>query len=155
MPLTKEDLAEAKRMLAKLMLASDIYHISYGEINPNVKIQMVSEIECMLTPSIFPSGEDVCELTRTAVPIVLDKGSDELWEDSLPHIILAWFNKLNYLARLKQANSKQRKIIKLLKSRYKDIARGNVVKMNTAQIVRRLRKLVSDAEWPSTMPRED
>jgi hypothetical protein len=58
MPLTKEDLTEAKRLLAKLMLASDIYNISYGEINPNVKIQVVSEIECMLIPSISPSEEE-------------------------------------------------------------------------------------------------
>jgi hypothetical protein len=146
MPLTKEDLAEAKRLLAKLMLASDIYNISYGEINHNVKIQMVSEIECMLIPSIHPSREDVCELTRKAVPIVIDNGSDELWEDSLPHIIWVWFGKLDYLARLKQANSKQRKIIKLLKSRYKDIVRGNVVKMSAAQVVPRLRELVSDID---------
>jgi hypothetical protein len=145
MPLTKEDLTEAKRLLAKLMLASDIYNISYGEINPNVKIQVVSEIECMLIPSISPSEEDVCELTQKAVPIVLDKGSDELWEDELPHIIWAWSNELDYLARIKKANSKQRKIIKVVKRRYKDITTGE---LSTAQLVRRLRELVSDAEWP-------
>jgi hypothetical protein len=150
MPLTQEDLTEAKRLLAELMAASGIQHISYYDIKPSGQIPQpaVSEVHCVLR-NIINFGWDVCELTRTEIPPVIDKDSDELWASVLQPVISCWFAKLD------PTLPKHRAILRVLSHRYKDIIGKNVTGMDTAQLVRRLRELVSDAEWQRTRAIED
>jgi hypothetical protein len=149
MPLTKEDLTEAKRLLAELMAESGIRYISYYDIKPSGQAYqpVVSEVHCVLR-NIMDFGWDVCELTRTEIPPVIDKGSDELWEDELRPVFSCWF------AMLDPALPKHKEILRVLHRRYKDIIGEGAVQMDAVQLVRRLRELVSDAEWRrlKTMP---
>jgi hypothetical protein len=148
MPTSKEDLTEAKRLLAELMAESGIRHISYYAINPSGQTTQpaVSEVHCVLR-NIIDFGWDVCELTRTEIPPVIDKDSDELWESVLQSVISCWFTKLD------PALPKHRAILRVLSHRYKDIIGKNA--LDTAQLVHRLRELVSDAEWQRAMLVDD
>jgi hypothetical protein len=142
MPITKEDLAEAKRMLAELMAESGIRYISYYDIKPSEQAHqpVASEVHCTLR-TIMGFGWDVCELVRTEIPPIIDKDSDELWNDELRPVFSCW------LVMLDPARPKHREILRVLHRRYKDIIGEGVAHIDAAQLVRRLRELVSDAEW--------